>query len=386
MKFISLILGLCGATGVFACPWCKVSKESRGDTSKSYDFYNSEQMARTLAEINSCASKKLYGVKNLPLINIELCHVIPDELHMLMRIFDVLLRNLIDDAKDKDDIAKLKKETGDYLETLVEKIRSCGVTFNIWQPRYGKGEIDWSSMTGEDVKKVLNCLPDKLVFVVHNETLDETMQIWREFRDLYRYLCSTECETKSVEYTFNKCKRWIDLFLSLSEKRKGYQPENITPYMHCLTYHVPLFVSKYGSLRKYSGQTVEKANDNIKRIYHQKINRSDCTVDSLKVRKRIEFCSRENLQREKRDYTKRDKDYWEFDIREKRVSKKQRIIREIKETNDNYLENKKQTHEEIENLDECAIKQKLSLLGIKTRVRKKEKLVELLRDALRDTE
>lgn len=132
MKFISLILGLCGATGVFACPWCKVSKESRGDTSKSYDFYNSEQMARTLAEINSCASKKLYGVKNLPLINIELCHVIPDKLHMLMRIFDVLLRNLIDDAKDKDDIAKLKKETGDYLETLVEKIRSCGVTFNIW--------------------------------------------------------------------------------------------------------------------------------------------------------------------------------------------------------------------------------------------------------------
>lgn len=189
--------------------------------------------------------KKLYGVYRS-----SICHVITDELHMLMRIFDVLLRNLIDDAKDKDDIAKLKEETGDYLETLVEKVRSCGVTFSIWQPRYGKGEIDWSLMTGEDVKKVLNSLLDKLVFVVHNETLDETMQIWREFRDLYRYLCSSECETKSVEYTFNKCKKWIDFFLSLSEKRKGYQPENITPYMHCLTYHVPLFVSKYGSLRK----------------------------------------------------------------------------------------------------------------------------------------
>lgn len=109
-------------------------------------------------------------------------------------------------------------------------------------------------------------------------------------------------------------------------------------------------------------------------------------MDSLKVRKRIEFCSRENLHREKREYTKRNKNYWEFDIKEKRVSKKQRIIREIKETNDNYLENKKQTNEEIENLDECAIKEKLSEFGIKTRVRKKDKLVELLRDALRSTE
>ena len=54
---------------------------------------------------------------------INISYVIPDELHLFMRIFDVLIRNLIDDVIDKDDRVKVRKQQGGYLDSLVITIR-----------------------------------------------------------------------------------------------------------------------------------------------------------------------------------------------------------------------------------------------------------------------
>jgi hypothetical protein len=43
--------------------------------------------------------------------------------------------------------------------------------------------------------------------------------------------------------------------------------------MHCLAYHVPFFTKKYGKLLSFSGQGVEKINDDIKQIHHSKTNK-----------------------------------------------------------------------------------------------------------------
>ena len=62
-----------------------------------------------------------------------------------------------------------------------------------------------------------------------------------------------------------KCKGWVNDFLALgSLGRKGF--DSVTPYMHCLVYHVPFFTKKYGKLLRFSGQGVEKINDDIKKI------------------------------------------------------------------------------------------------------------------------
>jgi hypothetical protein len=61
-----------------------------------------------------------------------------------------------------------------------------------------------------------------------------------------------------------------------------------TPYKHCLVYHVPFFTKKYGKHLRFSGQGVEKINDDIQKIHHSKTNKWDATVDALQVRKRIE--------------------------------------------------------------------------------------------------
>jgi hypothetical protein len=45
--------------------------------------------------------------------------------------------------------------------------------------------------------------------------------------------------------------------------RKSF--DSVTPYMHCLVYHVLFFTKKYGKLLRFSGQGVEQINDDIKK-------------------------------------------------------------------------------------------------------------------------
>jgi hypothetical protein len=69
-----------------------------------------------------------------------------------------------------------------------------------------------------------------------------------------------------------KCKGCVNDFLALrSLVRKGF--DSVTPYMHCLVYHVPFFTKKYGKLLRFSGQGLEKINDDIKKNHHSKTNK-----------------------------------------------------------------------------------------------------------------
>jgi hypothetical protein len=101
------------------------------------------------------------------------------------------------------------------------------------------------------------------------------------------------------EAVFGSINSFIEQFLELGkQKREGYQPKNITPYLHVLLYHVPYFVSRYGNLSQFSGQGVEKANDIVKQIHHTKTNKHDAAKDALLIRKRIElghFMMRQNI-------------------------------------------------------------------------------------------
>ena len=55
---------------------------------------------RTIKEMNELAGKKTnnFCCVNASLINIDLDNVILDELHLLLRIMDVLIQNLVTEA------------------------------------------------------------------------------------------------------------------------------------------------------------------------------------------------------------------------------------------------------------------------------------------------
>lgn len=58
-----------------------------------------------------------------------------DELHLMLRITDVLIRNLIGIAQVYD----IKEKRGwTYVDTLVDSIESCGITFHVMSQFHGK--------------------------------------------------------------------------------------------------------------------------------------------------------------------------------------------------------------------------------------------------------
>ena len=75
--------------------------------------------------------EKHVGSIYMPLLNLEPSKCILDELHILLQIADVLMRNLIHAAHHLDQ--KEQGTTGNHMSTLQELIRSCRVAFTISQ-------------------------------------------------------------------------------------------------------------------------------------------------------------------------------------------------------------------------------------------------------------
>jgi hypothetical protein len=69
--------------------------------------------------------KEHYCCVHAPILNIKLSHVVIDELHLLLRIMDVLIGNLVKEALQWD---KHHNWGGGG-----ELVRSCRVSFDIWK-------------------------------------------------------------------------------------------------------------------------------------------------------------------------------------------------------------------------------------------------------------
>ena len=111
-------------------------------------------------------SRENYCCDKQPILNISLDHIVIDELHLMLRITDISIGNLVQECLDwnKDDDLDHKKgaATGLYLKSLIRVIKSCGVSFDVWEQRNadgkGSGKHDWTSLLRKDKKSIpLQC-------------------------------------------------------------------------------------------------------------------------------------------------------------------------------------------------------------------------------------
>ena len=109
-------------------------------------------------------------------------HVILDELHLLLRITDVLMRNLVFEMV-RLDLQDRHSGSTTYLEALVTTVRECGISFNVWEKREADrkptGRYEWTSLMGKDKKKLLATLPSKLSQILPVDIVDIVVQLWR---------------------------------------------------------------------------------------------------------------------------------------------------------------------------------------------------------------
>ena len=330
-KFILLMMGLKGATSHYACVWCKVYKDDRWKMHFDLNHYQSTELKRTLKEMNELSenkkAKEKYCCEHKPLLNIELAHVILDELHLLLRVLDVLIENLIRDALQWDQKDNFNKKRGDqknkHLNDL-QKTKSCGISFEIWEKKNadgkGSGQYDFTSLLGSDKKKLLKNLPSKLPDVIQKETASTVQKIWETFDEIYAIVTSKTPSEEDMGSYFEKAKGWVNLFTSLRDKRIGYKRANITPYMHAMVYHIPKFFEAHKSVKVFTGQGVEKNNDMARSIVLHKSNKWDAATDVLRLESR-QWELRDS-ERSKRPYSKKNTTYWEKELGEARRNKR----------------------------------------------------------------
>lgn len=151
-------------------------------------------LQRTLQSIQHCAAlppskpaKERLGVQHHPIIRISPEHVVLNELHLLLRIGDVLIRNLIFEMVLTDRRSQRNRTytpATSHLKLLEAKICSeCKVTFRIWEKRdvSGKpsGNFEWTSVMGTDMKKIITLLPSTFSDLLRTEISQTMFQIWK---------------------------------------------------------------------------------------------------------------------------------------------------------------------------------------------------------------
>lgn len=221
----------------------------------------------------------------------------------------------------KENFNRKKSERNNiHVQKLQQTIRSCGVSFEVWEKRSedGKGSsnYDFTSLLGDDKKKLLVELPGKLHECIHPETCQRVVDLWVSFHKLYGIITDKNSSNDMVTSYFNMARCWVKKIALLGDKLHCYKRSKVTPYMHCMVFHIPMFMEKYNSIKLFTGQGVEKNNDVARKIVLCKSNKREPAVDVLKLE------SRQRNLREceclKRSYVKRNSVYWETDIKEKR--------------------------------------------------------------------
>ena len=87
MKYTTVCLGLQAANAKHSCIWCKCPKQFRHSTSNIW-----ENEIRTIKEIQQFCPKEKYGCIHQPLLpSIPIDHVMPDIMHLFLKINDILI-------------------------------------------------------------------------------------------------------------------------------------------------------------------------------------------------------------------------------------------------------------------------------------------------------
>ena len=153
-------------------------------------YTDSSKKARTLQKMKDLSSHSYssctrhLGCVLPPLVNIPLDHIVLDELHLLLHIMDVLIRNLILYADGEDHRQKAHHGVESHnVRKLEQAIRSCGVCFQIWQNKEptGKpipGSFDWTALSGKHKFLVLKKLPAKMDKILKEDVSPQVAKLW----------------------------------------------------------------------------------------------------------------------------------------------------------------------------------------------------------------
>ena len=133
LKYLALVCGIENADAEHACVWCKCPKSKRANMQIQCSIIDPIRRARTIEKIvEKCKlakrNKNQYNCKNPPLFPfIPIKQVVIDNLHLFLKMSDILTDQLIRDLRIHDATHTMKITYLKVYENFVNK--KCEVCF-----------------------------------------------------------------------------------------------------------------------------------------------------------------------------------------------------------------------------------------------------------------
>lgn len=303
-KFIAAVCGLDAANSTFSCIWCKCAKNQRHSLEMQWSIIDEEQGARTTQAIIDASklpkrSTSRYNVSHEPLFtSIPMHRVIPDNLHMFLRIGDVLINLLVTELRRQDGIDKCKlldrnkaRHVSVYEKYLNE---ACKIPFQFYICK-DSNTLKWRDLTGPEKYRLFSKVDWPSIFP-QLPNVETVQQIWQQFFQLINTVRADSITAEEIDNFEAEGKTWLSLFLSI------YQTKNVTSYMHLMVAHLPEFLRIHGSISPFTQQGLEKLNDVYTQFYFRGSNHRELeALKQILLRKnRVEFLTDSGYEREKR--------------------------------------------------------------------------------------
>ena len=251
-KFLAAFLGLNAAQSEFFCLWCHCDKSQISDLDKPQNYWKITRTYVTCVEDATKADTDgRKGCMDDPLFKVDFKKIIPDTLHLFLRTSEILVENLQEWA------VKAKKR-----QELEEAAFKAGVNMRCEEDK--NGTYVWSDLNGCELEKLMKNI-DLSPLLADHPHHDNILSLWRLLPKLYTAL---RVPTSSPSYLSPaEFHRTAKLF---SRKlRVVYKDINITPYIHCLVFHIPQFLEMYGTIYQFNCQLVEKKNQQHTSFFHR---------------------------------------------------------------------------------------------------------------------
>ncbi|PKC10463.1 hypothetical protein RhiirA5_498443 [Rhizophagus irregularis] len=186
----------------------------------------------------------------------------------------VLMECLFNDLFKKKDFERLIKSQ------IEQAMKSINVHFEFFKSKFHSGKWDWTSLMGPDKKKVLQHFP--VTNFISGKRGEDIQELWRNFYDLYMIIRRPSLTDSEIDDLEVKLDIVLKCALSTHRPNQGqinsssqtpglYRKEDVTPYMHVFSQHIPEFLRnlkrKNLSLRIFSTSSIEKKNHNQVRLF-----------------------------------------------------------------------------------------------------------------------
>lgn len=238
-KFLAIVTGIdtYSAISDFACIWCKCPKMDCADVTQEWSISDPELGARTIVEnlaLNG-RRRKQFNVSHAPLLpSIPLTYVVIDNLHLSLRVSDVLINRLLDELKRQDAIEEVKKFTNGFeisrhkhLERYEQFVSSLGIPSYKFYVGKNSKVLKVRTLTGPEKLRVMSSIMIKDLLPTLPDILCESIQhLWTELISLNGLFSKRpeDIVEGDIEQYESRSKEWVVRFFAIYHSSLTFMP------------------------------------------------------------------------------------------------------------------------------------------------------------------